>query len=169
MALEIDSHGGKIASLTEQVEELSSKSETTAEQVEQIGDLHRGLLAKWAQLEEAVERRTSALVEKEALERLIFDVENAEQWLTERELIAERPIKVIRNNCSKISALGGGQKSSLAGQFAVQNAKPGAQVQRKKSQAAAVWGEKLCAWSILCPFCPSGCILGICGLFRVMF
>lgn len=28
------------------------------------------------------------------MERLLFDADNAEQWLTERELIVERPIKV---------------------------------------------------------------------------
>lgn len=95
MALEIDSHETRVASLTEQVENLSKKTETTPEQVQQIDDLHALLIAKWDELKSAIILRTQKLAHNEALQRLLFDVDNAEQWLTERELIAERPIKVL--------------------------------------------------------------------------
>ena len=36
------------------------------------------------------------------MERLLFDADSAEQWLTERELIVERPIKVP-NTVSKLN------------------------------------------------------------------
>jgi len=38
--------------------------------------------------------REKSLETNEVLKRLLFDADNAEQWLTERELIVERPIKV---------------------------------------------------------------------------
>ena len=42
--------------------------------------------------------REKNLSENEILQRLLFDADNAEQWLTERELIVERPIKVRKRD-----------------------------------------------------------------------
>jgi len=103
LALEIDSHETRVASLTEQVANLAKQTETTPEQVEQIDELHAALIEKWEQLKNAIELRTQKLAHNEALQRLLFDVDNAEQWLTERELIAERPIKVRSPNLAELT------------------------------------------------------------------
>ena len=58
-------------------------------------ELESCLNEKWADLKAASEERTKKLNHQEALQRLLFDVDNAEQWITERELIAETPIKVM--------------------------------------------------------------------------
>jgi spectrin beta len=91
--LEVDAATPRVEALKEQVAKLSDKPETTDEQSEQIEKLETNLEEKWTSLKDCISDREKNLSENEILQDLLFDADNAEQWLTERELIVERPIK----------------------------------------------------------------------------
>ncbi|CAG5088442.1 Oidioi.mRNA.OKI2018_I69.PAR.g11841.t3.cds [Oikopleura dioica] len=93
LLLEIDSHDGRVKSLLDEASKLSEKAETTAEQKDILSDLSKELEEKWNALRAATDERSKKLDANMALQRLLFDIENAEQWLTERELIVEQPLK----------------------------------------------------------------------------